>query len=143
MFAVGAFPCLRSWTAQFPVFEDAFIMKQSAAKTLGVAALGAAFAAAGAGAANAAPAVPDATQALGGLTQTLPAENVATPRPGAGQVLEQAQPALGAGLSAVQPAADQALAEGPTKPVAGLIGGLPVGQGLSTQGVPVNGIPLG
>ena len=44
-------------------------MKQSAAKTLGVAALGAAFAAAGAGAANAAPAVPDATQALGAVTQ--------------------------------------------------------------------------
>ena len=48
-------------------------MKQSAAKTLGVAALGAAFAAAGAGAANAAPAVPDSSQALDTVTKTLPA----------------------------------------------------------------------
>ena len=47
-------------------------MKQSAAKTLGVAALGAAFAAAGAGVANAAPALPDPTQALDGVTKTLP-----------------------------------------------------------------------
>ena len=56
-------------------------MKQSAAKTLGVAALGAAFAAAGAGAANAAPArrvLPDASQALGTVTQALPVENVTT-----------------------------------------------------------------
>ena len=48
-------------------------MKQSAAKTLGVAALGAAFAATGAGAANAAPAVPDATGMLGSGTSALPA----------------------------------------------------------------------
>ncbi len=58
-------------------------MKQSAAKTLGVAALGAAFAAVGAGAASAAPALPDATQALGSVTHTLPAENVAKALPGA------------------------------------------------------------
>ncbi|MEV6182484.1 ATP-binding protein [Streptomyces sp. NPDC052016] len=118
-------------------------MKQSAAKTLGVAALGAAFAAAGAGAANAAPAVPDATQALGGITKTLPVEKVGQAVPGTGQALEQAQPALDAGLTAVQPAAEQALAQGPTKPAAGLLGGLPVGEGLPTHGVPVNGIPLG
>lgn len=47
-------------------------MKQSAAKTLGVAALGAAFAAAGAGAANAAPAVPDVTSGLDTVTHALP-----------------------------------------------------------------------
>ena len=121
-------------------------MKQSAAKTLGVAALGAAFAAVGAGAANAAPAVPDATQALGSVTK--PVENVTKLLPGAGKVLEQAkleqaQPALSAGVAAVQPAAEQALAQGPTKPVAGLLGGLPVGKGLPTLGLPVNGIPLG
>ncbi|MFJ4782973.1 ATP-binding protein [Streptomyces sp. NPDC001002] len=119
-------------------------MKQSAAKTLGVAALGAAFAATGAGAANAAPAVPDASQALGTLTQTLPAENVAKALPGAGEALSQAQPALASGLSAVQPAAQKVLADGPTAPVAGLLGGLPVGQtGLPTHGLPLNGIPLG
>ncbi|MEU0673105.1 ATP-binding protein [Streptomyces sp. NPDC006172] len=117
-------------------------MKQSAAKTLGVAALGAAFAAVGAGAANAAPAVPDATQALDGVTRTLPAENVAQTLPGADGVLEQAQPSLGAGLTAVQPVAENLLAQGPTAPVAGLLGGLPV-QGLPTHGLPVNGIPLG
>jgi len=123
-------------------FEDAFIMKQSAAKTLGVAALGAAFAAAGAGAANAAPAVPDATQALDGITRTLPAENVTQALPAAGQVLTHAQPTLGAGLSAAQPVAGKLLAEGPTAPVSGLLGGLPL-QGLPTHGLPVNGIPLG
>ncbi|MEV6514006.1 hypothetical protein AB0M61_48915, partial [Streptomyces sp. NPDC051642] len=60
-------------------------MKQSAAKTLGVAALGAAFAAVAAGSASAAvaaPALPDATQALGTVTHTLPAENVAKALPG-------------------------------------------------------------
>ncbi|MEU3280343.1 ATP-binding protein [Streptomyces antibioticus] len=121
-------------------------MKQSAAKTLGVAALGAAFAAAGAGAANAAPAFPDATQALGPVTQ--PVENVGKVLPDVGKVLgqaklEQAQPALATGVAAVQPAAEQALAQGPTQPVAGLLGGLPVGQGLPTHGLPLNGIPLG
>ncbi|MEV1066569.1 ATP-binding protein [Streptomyces sp. NPDC050263] len=118
-------------------------MKQSAAKTLGVAALGAAFAAVGAGAANAAPAVPDATQALDGITKTLPTETVAQVLPGAaGQALTQAQPALGAGLAAAQPVAEKLLAGSPTAPVAGLLGGLPL-QGLPTHGLPINGIPLG
>ncbi|MFI6459086.1 ATP-binding protein [Streptomyces sp. NPDC050528] len=122
-------------------------MKQSAAKTLGVAALGAAFAAVAAGSASAAvaaPAVPDATQVLGTVTHTLPAENVAKALPGAGQALSQAQPALAGGLSAVQPAAEKVLSDGPTAPVAGLLGGLPLSQtGLPTHGLPVNGIPLG
>ncbi|MBD0839342.1 MULTISPECIES: ATP-binding protein [unclassified Streptomyces] len=119
-------------------------MKQSAAKTLGVAALGAAFAAAGAGAANAAPAVPDAGSALDTVTRTLPAENVSKSLPGAGEALAQGQSAVGASLAATQPVAEKVLADGPTKPVAGLLGGLPVGQtGLPTQGLPVNGIPLG
>ena len=134
MFADGGFACLRFWTAHIPVSKDAFTMKQSA-KTLGVAALGAAFAAAGAGAANAAPAVPDASSALDTVTRTLPAENVAQALPGAGQ-------ALGAGVAAAKPAAGRLLADGPAAPVAGLLGGLPV-QGLPTHGLPVNGIPLG
>jgi hypothetical protein len=128
----------------YPViaFKDAFTMKQSAAKTLGVAALGAAFAAVGAGAADAAPAVPDATQALDGITRTLPTDTVAKALPGAGEALTQGQAAVGAGLAAAQPAAQKVLAEGPTAPAAGLLGGLPV-QGLPTHGLPVNGIPLG
>ena len=118
-------------------------MKQSAAKTLGVAALGAAFAAAGAGAANAAPAVPDATQALGGVTKTLPAENVSKALPGAGESLDQGRTALGSGLTAAQPAARQAVADSPAKPVSRLLGGLPVGQVLSNNNLPVKGLPLG
>ena len=120
-------------------------MKQSAAKTLGVAALGAAFAAAGAGAANAAPAVPDASQALGTVSQGLPTENLTKALPGAGEALAQAQPALGAGLAAAQPAAQRVRADGPTAPVAGLLGGLPIGKVLpgGGAGTGVNGLPLG
>ncbi|GAB2777481.1 hypothetical protein GCM10027073_07460 [Streptomyces chlorus] len=95
-------------------------MKQSAAKTLGVAALGAAFAAAGAGAATAAPAVPDALPALDTATQTLPAEKLSGVLPEAGQAVETGQQ----------------LAGGPAQPVAGLLGGLPL-QGS------VNGLPVG
>ncbi|MFV0134011.1 ATP-binding protein [Streptomyces sp. HMX87] len=121
-------------------------MKQSAAKTLGVAALGAAFAASGAGAANAAPAVPDVAQTLDGVTKTLPAENVSQAAPGAGPALAKGQGAVGTGLAAAQPNAEKLvgdqLANSPAGPVAGLLGGLPL-QGLPTQGLPVNGIPLG
>ncbi|MET8567470.1 ATP-binding protein [Streptomyces sp. NPDC004783] len=92
-------------------------MKQSAAKTLGVAALGAAFAAAGAGAASAAPELPDAGQTVGSVARTLPAENV------------------------TQPVTDQ-VADGPAQPVTELVGGLPP-QGMPTQGWSVNGVPLG
>jgi hypothetical protein len=128
-------------------FKDAFTMKQSAAKTLGVAALGAAFAAVGAGAANAAPAVPDAAQAthaLDSVTKTLPAGNVSKALPGATEALTQGQGAVGAATAAAQPAVQNVLAKGPTAPVAGLLGGLPLhNSGLPTHGVPVNGIPLG
>ncbi|MFI6930167.1 ATP-binding protein [Streptomyces sp. NPDC050287] len=116
-------------------------MKQSAAKTLGVAALGAAFAAAGAGAANAAPAVPDATQALDTVSHTLPAEHLTKELPGGGEALGQAQPTLAGGLSAVQPVVEKNVAQGPTAPVSGLLGGLPVGKGLPTQGLPTQGLP--
>ncbi|MEU4037137.1 ATP-binding protein [Streptomyces collinus] len=120
-------------------------MKQSAAKTLGVAALGAAFAAVGAGAASAAPAVPDATQAthaLDSVTGALPAGNVGKALPGAGQALTQGQGALGTGVAAARPAVQKVLTGGPTAPVAGLLGGLPL-KGLPTHGAPVNGLPLG
>jgi hypothetical protein len=112
-------------------------MKQTAAKTLGVAALGAAFAAAGAGAANAATAVPNATEALGTVSQALPTESLP-----AGEALSQAQPAVGSGLAAATPVLEQVLSGGPTAPVAGLLGGLPL-SGLPTSGLPVNGLPLG
>jgi hypothetical protein len=126
--------------------KDAFIMKQSAAKTLGVAVVGAAIAAAGAGAAHAAPSAPvapEASQALGTVTQALPVENVTKALPTAAGALAQGRSALGAGLEAAQPAAANVLAEGPTAPVAGLLGGLPVGKTLPTKGLGVNGLPLG
>ncbi|MBC2900887.1 ATP-binding protein [Streptomyces cupreus] len=119
-------------------------MKQSAAKTLGVAALGAAFAAAGAGAANAAPAVPDAGSALDTVTRTLPAENASTALPGAGEALAHGQTAVGPSVAAAQPLAHKLLADGPAKPVAGLLGGLPVGKVLpGGGGTGLNGLPLG
>lgn len=64
-------------------------MKQSAAKSLGVAALGAAFAVAGAGAANAASALPDTAQTLETVTQALPAEQLSQTLPGSGDALGQ------------------------------------------------------
>ncbi|MHC3468180.1 ATP-binding protein [Streptomyces sp. 7R007] len=119
-------------------------MKQSAAKTLGVAALGAAIAAAGAGAATAASGLPNATGALNNATKALPAENLSHAVPGAGETAAHSKDALESGLATVQPVASQVLADGPTGPVAGLLGGLPVGQtGLPTHGLPVNGLPLG
>ncbi|KMS84224.1 MULTISPECIES: hypothetical protein [Streptomyces] len=127
-------------------------MKQSAAKTLGVAALGAAFAAAGAGAADAAPASPDAGQALNTVTRTLPPEQIVEALPDSGAVktvkpvakrgVAAALPAVGKGAAAGRPVAKGVRAGGPTKPAAGLLGGLPV-RGLPTHGVPINGIPVG
>ncbi|MEU7603172.1 hypothetical protein AB0B78_13420 [Streptomyces sp. NPDC040724] len=81
-------------------------MKQSAAKTLGVAALGAALAAVAAGTASAAPSAIGLTDALGTVT-------------GAAQGLtSQQQVKSGEGQQSSDPAA--ALA-----PVTGLLGGLP------------------
>jgi hypothetical protein len=128
-------------------------MKQSAAKTLGVAALGAAFAVAGAGAANAATVAPDVTPALDTVSHTLPANGVAKTLPRAGEVLGQGQGAVGRTLEAAEPAAQRALPGGQdgTESLGGLLGGLPVQglttqglttQGLTAQGLPVNGIPL-
>ncbi|AKJ11177.1 ATP-binding protein [Streptomyces incarnatus] len=118
-------------------------MKHSAVRTLGVAALGAAFAAAGAGAANAAvPAVPDAAPALGTVARTLPAGDTGMNQPAATDALSRGQDALGAGMAATQPAVENALHGGPTGPLHSRIGGLPV-QGAPVHGLPVNGLSLG
>ncbi|MEU6771051.1 ATP-binding protein [Streptomyces sp. NPDC046759] len=125
-------------------------MKHSAAKTLGVAALGAAFAALGAGAASAAaavPAVPD-TQALDAVTHTLPGQSSGRTQSGAtdaltrGQdALSRGQNALGTGVTAAQPAIQNALKGGPTGPLHSRLGGLPV-QSLPTHGLPTHGLPV-
>ncbi|MFF2008082.1 hypothetical protein ACFVWY_03270 [Streptomyces sp. NPDC058195] len=104
-------------------------MKQSAARTLGVAVLGAAFAAAAAGTASAAvlPAdvaamtLPVASTALNTATQGLPLQETTTKLLGTNQ---------------------QKLVDGATTPVKGLLGGLPAG-GVNTGGLSANGLPLG
>lgn len=106
-------------------------MKQSAVKTLGAAALGAAFAAVGAGAADAAPAVPDTSQTLGTVTRALP---------GAGHTLAQGQSTVGAGMAAARPAVANPAGQ-PGAPVGGLLGGLPL-QDLPGHAAPVKGIAL-
>ncbi|MFC9729285.1 hypothetical protein ACFWEO_22700 [Streptomyces roseolus] len=124
-------------------------MKQSAAKKLGVAALGAAFAAAAAGTASAAPL--DGVDALTTVGQVAPLGSGLTQLPdGAGESLAAGQGALGQGLDqgvktlpgaagqATQnlptDAATGALGATPLGPVAGLLGGLPLGAG---------GLPIG
>jgi hypothetical protein len=122
-------------------------MKQSAAKTLGVAALGAAFAAAGAGAAHATPALPAVPvgPALGAVSQ-LPTENLSQPVQGADRALAKGEGAVTTGLNAAEPAAERLLAGRAAGAPGGLLGGLPTNglpvQGLPTQGLPVNGMTL-
>jgi hypothetical protein len=113
-------------------------MKQSAAKTLGVAVLGAAFAAAGAGAANAAPAVPDAAPALDTVSRAVPAEKL-TALPGSDRALATGQELAGTGVATAQPVARQV---GPEVPATGLLGGMPL-QELPAQGVTLHGVPVG
>ncbi len=117
-------------------------MKQSAAKTLGAAALGAAFVAAAAGTAGAAvPAAPDAAAALGAVTQALPIGQVASQLPAGGpEALKAGQDALGKSMVTAPHTAEKALpqvmpnGEG-QDPVKGLLGGLP------TQGLPTGALP--
>ncbi|MFE5300845.1 hypothetical protein [Streptomyces sp. NPDC056632] len=139
-------------------------MKQSAAKTLGVAALGAAFAAAAAGTATAAPAsLPVGPDALGLVTSTVPLGDGVTELPdGAGAALGGGETALGSGVeqgvNALPGAMAQAdnlpgevqkqaqslpldgaqngLAATPLGAAGGLLGGLPVGSVLG-GGLPV------
>ncbi|MCX5204630.1 ATP-binding protein [Streptomyces sp. NBC_00237] len=109
-------------------------MKQSAAKTLGAAALGAAFVAAAAGSASAAaaPAAPDAAATLGAVTQALPVDQVASKLPAGGhEALMAGQDALGKGAMAAVPNGEG------KDPVSGLLGGLP------TKGLPTGGLPGG
>ncbi|QNE75401.1 hypothetical protein F0344_12920 [Streptomyces finlayi] len=99
-------------------------MKQSAVRTLGVAALGAAFAAAAAGSASAAPSLPvDAATAAVPAGTALDAVSHALPtvQDAAGRILKGQESAGG----------DVAT------PVTGLLGGLP------TKGLSANGLPLG
>lgn len=103
-------------------------MKQSAARTLGVAALGAAFAAAAAGTASAtalpldtaAGALP-VVGALDNVTSTLPVQDGASDLLGGNRTKD----------------VDEA-----ASPLAGLLGGMPTG-GLTTSGLSANGLPLG
>lgn len=103
-------------------------MKQSAARTLGVAVLGAAFAAAAAGTASAsalpletATSALPVTGALADATTTLPVQDTANELLGTSQT--------------------KVLGE-VTAPAKGLIGGMPTG-GLTTNGLSANGLPLG
>ncbi|MGW4019756.1 ATP-binding protein [Streptomyces sp. NPDC005009] len=114
-------------------------MKQSAAKTLGVAVLGAAFAAAGAGAANAAPAVPDAAPALDTVNRAVPAEKLSTALPGSDGALATGQELAGTGTATAEPVTRQV---GPQAATSGLLGGVPL-QGLPTKVATVNGLPIG
>ncbi len=115
-------------------------MKQSAVKTLGVAALGAAFAAAGAGAAQAAPSLPDAP-GLDTVAQAVPADQVSSALPGPAEALSTGQDVVGSGPRDRRPR--RPVNElGSQVPGAGLLGGLPL-NAVPGQGVNVNGIPLG
>lgn len=114
-------------------------MKQAAIKTLGVAALGAAFAAIAAGSATAAPAGPNAGAALDLVTKTLPLERVTDQLPAP---LPDVVAATKLALGTVQQTTPHAVGAVKTaNPVQQLVGGLPV-NGLG-KGLPVNGIPLG
>ncbi|MCX4548681.1 ATP-binding protein [Streptomyces sp. NBC_01267] len=110
-------------------------MKLSAAKTLGVAVVGAAFAAAAAGSASAAvaPATPDVNGTLDSVTRTLPLESVTSKLPaGAGRAVETGKTVLGSQAAtlpstvagAVSTVLPGAAAAGQ---VGSLLGGLPTG----------------
>lgn len=138
-------------------------MKQSAAKTLGVAALGAAFAAAAAGTASAAPSLPLGPDALGTVTSIVPLGEDVTDLPsGVAETLGAGENALNLGaeqgIGTLPQIADQAdkalptvteqatnvpmsgvqtgLAHTPLGQATGLLGGLPVGS-LPTGGLGV------
>ncbi|TFE48698.1 hypothetical protein E3E14_17180 [Streptomyces sp. ICN441] len=95
-------------------------MKQAAAKTLGVAALGAAFAAAAAGSASATTALPAVGTPLDALSAVQPA------------ALPAVEDVTGQSGPRILPA---------PAPVGGLLGGLPVGA-TPLNGLPLDGLPL-
>ncbi|MEU9982831.1 ATP-binding protein [Streptomyces sp. NPDC050856] len=107
-------------------------MKQSAAKTLGVAALGAAFAATAAGSASAVGVVPTGAVVEAVAKSALPvAQSALTQAPGG------ASEALGTGQGLVGAVTQGASLPGvPVDPsmLGGLLGGLPVGGQLGQVG---------
>lgn len=124
-------------------------MKQSAAKTLGVAALGAAFAAAAAGSASAAPTLPGATAALGNVSHTLPLDEVTGKLPAdAAQSLTGGRSVLMESATTLPATAQNTVGEvapaGATEKAGGLLGGLPVlGGGLPAADGLTGGLPVG
>ncbi|MFC9791961.1 hypothetical protein ACFVJI_04890 [Streptomyces sp. NPDC127584] len=121
-------------------------MKQSAAKKLGVAALGAAFAAAAAGTASAAPSLPLNADAVGTVTKAVPLGADLTMLPdGAAESLVAGQGALGQGVDqgvkTLPAAAGQATQSLPLDAAAGGLGATPLGGLLG--GLPLNGLPIG
>ncbi|MFF9148860.1 hypothetical protein ACWGBV_24630 [Streptomyces sp. NPDC055051] len=121
-------------------------MKQSAAKKLGVAALGAAFAAAAAGTASAAPlpAPLDGADALGSVTQLAPLGDGLTTLPdGAGESLAAGQGALGQGVKTLPAAAGQATQNLPTDAATGALGATPLGGLLGGLPLGAGGLPIG
>ncbi|MEU7071164.1 hypothetical protein AB0B30_20530 [Streptomyces narbonensis] len=121
-------------------------MKQSAAKKLGVAALGAAFAVTAAGTASAASSLPLDADALGTVTKAVPLGDGLTTLPdGAGESLAAGQGALGQGLDqgvkTLPAAAGQATQNLPLDAAAGGLGATPLGGLLG--GLPLGGLPLG
>ncbi|ALO10610.1 Secreted protein [Streptomyces venezuelae] len=121
-------------------------MTQSAAKKLGVAALGAAFAVAAAGTASAAPSLPIGADALGTVTKAVPLGDGLTTLPdGAGESLSAGQGALGQGLDqgvkTLPAAAGQATQSLPLDAAAGGLGATPLGGLLG--GLPLGALPLG
>ncbi|MEU4273796.1 hypothetical protein AB0F57_02425 [Streptomyces tanashiensis] len=119
-------------------------MKQSAAKKLGVAALGAAFVAAGAGAANAAPSLPLDADALGTVTSAVPLGDGLTTLPdGASESLGAGQGALDQGVKTLPAAAGQATQSLPLDAAAGGLGATPLGGLLGGLPLGAGGLPIG
>ncbi|RKN46900.1 ATP-binding protein [Streptomyces hoynatensis] len=111
-------------------------MKQSTVKTLGAAALGAAFVAAAAGSASAAPLSSGVQSTTDDVVHTLPVHEAADTLPGrSGEVVETGADML-SGESSALPVADQTLshtaanapgqAETLLEPATQLLGGLPI-----------------
>jgi hypothetical protein len=116
-------------------------MKKSAVKTIGAAALGAAFAATAAGVAAAE--TPEALTSLDSVTSVVPVQDTLTKLPaGAPESLTGGRAALTESASTLpgtlQGTGERVLAADATEPVKALLGGLPVGdltKGLTGGGL--------